>query len=36
VLRSAAALFDASVEVTRDQWHDFIKAQKVGQRLPGI
>jgi PAS domain S-box-containing protein len=36
VLRSAAALFDASGEVTREQWHDFIRRQKVEQYLPGM
>jgi len=36
ILRSGAALFDASDDVTREKWHTFTKRQKVEQKLPGI
>jgi PAS domain S-box-containing protein len=36
ILTSAAALFDASDEVTREEWHAYTLRQKVEQRLPGI
>ena len=36
ILTSAAALFDASDEVTREDWHAFTLRQKVEQHLPGI
>jgi PAS domain S-box-containing protein len=36
ILRSAAALFDASEEVSREGWHAFTSRQKVEQHLPGI
>ncbi|MEI6259781.1 MAG: CHASE domain-containing protein, partial [Deltaproteobacteria bacterium] len=36
ILMSAAALFSASDEVTREQWRSFVLQQKVEQHLPGI
>jgi len=36
ILMGAAALFDASDEVTREKWHTFVLQQKVEQHLPGI
>jgi CHASE1-domain containing sensor protein len=36
ILMSAAALFNASDEVTREQWRNFVLQQKVEQHLPGI
>ena len=36
ILRSAAALFDASDDVSREEWHAFTTLQKVEQHLPGI
>ena len=36
ILISAAALFDASEEVTREEWHAFTIRQKVEKHLPGI
>ncbi len=36
ILMSAAALFNASDEVTREQWRSFVLQQKVEQHLPGI
>ncbi len=36
ILRSGAALFDASDSVTRKEWHTFTLRQKVEQQLPGI
>ena len=36
ILTSAAALFDASDEVTREEWHAYTQRQKVEQHLPGI
>ncbi|MEI6259111.1 MAG: CHASE domain-containing protein [Deltaproteobacteria bacterium] len=36
ILISAAALFDASDEVTREEWHTFTMRQKVEKHLPGI
>ncbi len=36
ILRSAAAVFDASDTVTREQWQTFTMHQKVEQYLPGI
>lgn len=36
ILMSAAALFDASDEVTREEWHAYTRKQKVEQLLPGI
>ena len=36
VLISAAALFAASNEVTREEWRDFVLQQKVEKHLPGI
>jgi PAS domain S-box-containing protein len=36
ILRSGAALFDASDNVTREQWRAFIMHQQIEQQLPGI
>ena len=36
VLMSAAALFGASDEVTREQWYNFVLQQKVEKHIPGI
>jgi PAS domain S-box-containing protein len=36
ILTSAAALFDASDEVTREEWHAYTRRQKIEQHLPGI
>ena len=36
ILLSGAALFDASAEVSREEWHIFTQHQKVQQFLPGI
>jgi PAS domain S-box-containing protein len=36
ILRSGAALFDASDKITREKWHIFTTRQKVEQQLPGI
>jgi PAS domain S-box-containing protein len=36
ILISAAALFDTSDEITREQWRNFVLQQKVEQYLPGI
>ena len=36
ILLDAAALFDASDEVTRERWHAFTLKQKVDQYLPGV
>ncbi|MFH0996350.1 MAG: CHASE domain-containing protein [Pseudomonadota bacterium] len=36
ILTSAAALFDASDVVTREDWHAYTRRQKVDQQLPGI
>ena len=36
ILRSGAALFDASTEVTRNGWRVFTSRQRVEQHLPGI
>jgi PAS domain S-box-containing protein len=36
ILISAAALFDTSDGITREQWHNFVLQQKVEQHLPGI
>ena len=36
LLIDAAALFDASEEVTREKWHAFTQGQKIDQNLPGI
>ena len=36
ILMSVAALFNASDEVTREQWRSFVLQQKVEQHLPGI
>jgi CHASE1-domain containing sensor protein len=36
ILRSAVALFNASEDVTREQWHAFTSQQNVEQHLPGI
>lgn len=36
ILRSGAAFFDASNDVTREKWHTFILRKRVEQQLPGI
>ncbi|MEI6126028.1 MAG: CHASE domain-containing protein [Pseudomonadota bacterium] len=36
ILRSASALFDASREVTRQEWQAYTLRQQVEQQLPGI
>ncbi|MEI6262765.1 MAG: CHASE domain-containing protein [Deltaproteobacteria bacterium] len=36
ILTSATAFFDASDEVTREEWHNFTMQQKLEQRLPGV
>jgi PAS domain S-box-containing protein len=36
ILISAAALFDASDEVTREKWHAYTWRQNIEQHLPGI
>lgn len=36
LLFSGKAFFDASIEVTRDEWHIFIRQQRLQQQLPGI
>jgi signal transduction histidine kinase len=36
ILISAAALFDTSDKITREQWRSFVLQQKVEQHLPGI
>jgi len=36
ILINAATLFDASDEVTREQWHAFASRQNIKQNLPGI
>jgi len=36
ILTSAAALFDASDEVSREEWHTYTQRQKIEQHLPGI
>jgi CHASE1-domain containing sensor protein len=36
ILRSGAALFHASDNVTRREWHIFTTQQKVEKNLPGI
>jgi CheY-like chemotaxis protein len=36
ILISAAALFDTSDGITREQWHNFVLQQKVEQHLPGV
>jgi len=36
ILRSAAALFDASDQVTPEMWHTFIARQNIAKYLPGI
>jgi PAS domain S-box-containing protein len=36
ILRSGAALFDASQEVTREEWRVFTERLRIAQHLPGI
>jgi CheY-like chemotaxis protein len=36
ILISAAALFDTSDGITREQWRNFVLQQKVEQHLPGV
>jgi PAS domain S-box-containing protein len=36
ILMSAAALFSASDEVTREDWRNFVLQQKIEQHLPGV
>jgi CHASE1-domain containing sensor protein len=36
ILTIATAFFDASDEVTREEWHNFTMQQKLEQRLPGV
>ncbi len=36
VLRGATALFAASDEVTRSEWHDYVRQLRLEQTLPGI
>ncbi|MBF0390778.1 MAG: CHASE domain-containing protein, partial [Desulfamplus sp.] len=36
ILRSEAAFFDASEDVTRAAWYMFTRRQRVEQQLPGI
>ena len=36
VLRGTQGLFAASIEVNRDEWHQYVTAQKTNERFPGI
>lgn len=36
ILRSGAALFDASEVVTREEWRSFVERLRIDQHLPGI
>ncbi|MDI6739333.1 MAG: PAS domain S-box protein, partial [Candidatus Edwardsbacteria bacterium] len=36
ILRSGAALFDASDEVTREEWRSFVARLRIDQHYPGI
>jgi PAS domain S-box-containing protein len=36
LLRSGAALFDASEAVTREEWRTFVARQRIEEQLPGI
>jgi signal transduction histidine kinase len=36
IVSSGVALFGSSTDVTRDEWRNFVSAQRVSERLPGL